>query len=181
MPRPQSAPINTEPASGGTRVDVVLYGDVAMAFVAPDVELLRAQLPAARAVPTFVSGAWLAVATVAGSEGPAVVGCARVEPTPIPFPDGRITAGTDADELLAGGLEVVEMVVDAMARGYGVGSMLLGVLPALARGGRAWMMLGGAERSALPFFVRHGWTPLGQHDDPIVLMAPGHPGRTAHH
>ena len=46
-------------------------GDVAMAFVAPDVELLRAQLPAARVVPTFVSGAWLAVATVAGSEGPA--------------------------------------------------------------------------------------------------------------
>jgi GNAT superfamily N-acetyltransferase len=106
-------------------------------------------LPAAHAVPTFVSGSWLAVATVSGSEGPAVVGCARVEPTPIPFPDGRITAGTDADELLAGGLEVVEMVVDAMARGYGVGSMLLGVLPALARGGRAWMMLGGAERSAL--------------------------------
>jgi GNAT superfamily N-acetyltransferase len=68
---------------------------------------------------------------------------------PDPFPDGRIAADTHADGLLAGGPEVVEMVVDPTARGYGVGSLLLGVLPALARGGRAWMMLGGAERSAL--------------------------------
>jgi GNAT superfamily N-acetyltransferase len=177
VPRPHSAPINTEPASGGTRVDVVLYGDVAMALVAPDLEPLRAQLSAARAVPSFVAGSWLVVATVDRGEGAVVVGCARAEPTPIPVPDGRVPSDLDANEWLAGGLEVVEVVVDAKARGYGVGSMLLGVLPALARDHRAWLVLDGAARAALPFLVRRGWTPLGQHADPIVLMAPAHPGR----
>ena len=177
MPRPQSAPITiTEPKSAGTRVDFVLYGDVAMALRAPDLEPLRAQRPVDRAVPSFVAGSWLVVATVDMGEGPVVVGCARVEPTPIPFPDGRVSNDLDADEWLAGGLEVVEVVVEATSRRYGVGSMLLGVLPALARDSRAWVLLDGAERSALPFFVRRGWTPLGQLDDPVVLMAPGHPG-----
>ena len=127
----------------------MLYGDAAMALVAPNLQLLRAHRPAQRPIPSFVAGSWLAVATVHGH----VVGCARVEPTPFPFPAsraevlGRLPADR-CDGWLAGGLELVELVVEAQARGYGVGSMLQAVLTALARDRRAWMVLDGAERAA---------------------------------
>ena len=64
-----------------------------------------------RPIPEFVAGSWLVVATVAGTP----VGCARVEPTPVPFPGERTCVVREmgsrhCDEWLAGGMELTELV-----------------------------------------------------------------------
>jgi GNAT superfamily N-acetyltransferase len=182
-PLPKPLPITADPEAGGTRVDVVLYGDIAMALVAPNLQALRTCRPVPRPIPSFVAGSWLAVATVHGQ----VVGCARVEPTPVPFPASRteVLGGLAADRCdgwLAGGLELVELAVDPEARGYGIGSMLQAVLAELARDRRAWVVLGGVERAAVPFFLRRGWTPPGCLDESapaVVLVAAAHPALNA--
>ena len=170
-------PVTKQP---GTRVDVVSYGDVAMAVVAPDLRPLRAHWPALRPIPSFVAGSWLVVASVERD----VIGCARVEPTPVPFPPARALAapglGLDrCDEWLAGGMEMVELIVHPQARGYGVGSLLEATARSASRDHRAWVSLAGEERAALPFFRRREWTPVtdahGRPTDPVLLLAPRHP------
>jgi len=162
------------------RLDVVLYADVAMAVVAPDLRPLRDRWAPSRPVPSFVPGSWLAVGTVGGH----IVGCARVEPTPIPFPPDRSGAARglradQRDEWLAGGTELVELLVDPAARGIGIGSMLHRAVRATARDQRAWMSLAGAERGALPFFLGRGWmsvTSAGVDvDGSVVLLPESHP------
>lgn len=164
----------------GTQLDILCYGDVAMAMVAPDLGALRSHWPARRPLPVFVAGAWLIVATVHR----VVVGCARVEPTPVPFPTDRpsIVTGLGIDqqnEWLSGGLELVELIVDPAARGYGVGSLLEATACSLAHEQRCWIALSGAEKAALPYFLRRGWAaaPAARSggNGPAVLLSPAHP------
>jgi GNAT superfamily N-acetyltransferase len=161
----------------------VLYGDVSMALLAPDVEPLRAHRPVLRPVPGFVAGSWLVVATVRGQQ----VGCARVEPTPVPFPGERAAVVREmglgrCDEWLAGGMELTELVVASEARGCGIGSLLLSVVPSLATDGRAWLELRGPERVAQPFFGRRDWAPASDGSAGVVVLLPAaHPAARAGH
>jgi len=163
------------PTSRPLRLDVVLYADVASHLVAPDLGGLRT------ARPEFVAGSWMAVASVAGE----VVGCARAEPTAIPFPDdGPARLGRDrCDGWLSGGLQLVELVVADGARRRGVGSLLASTVCAAARRGRVWTVLRGRELAALGFFLERGWVPvtdLDEHDvdgaGGVVLLSGTHAG-----
>lgn len=160
-------------------LDVVVYGHAA-ADAAPDLTRLRRLHPATRlGPPSATAGSWLAVASVRGR----VVGFARAERTPSPFPADhprRAVAralGVDrSDAWLAGGLELVELVVDPAVRGRGIGGSLQQTVrtPAVRR--RAWTALIGAETRAAAFFHRHGWSPVPGHGTgPVVLLAGEHP------
>ncbi|MBL8926700.1 MAG: GNAT family N-acetyltransferase [Pseudonocardia sp.] len=131
-------------------------------------------------MPDFVAGSWLIVATV----GHEIVGCARVEPTPTPFPVGRLDGVPELDadrrnEWLAGGTELVELVVHPAARGHGVGSLLEATARSAAREQRSWVVLTDVERAAVPFFLRRGWTPRAavtqDRSRPVVLLPSSHP------
>jgi GNAT superfamily N-acetyltransferase len=161
---------------------VVVYGDVGAATMGPDLSRLR-WIGAGRAAPApFAAGSWLAVASLHGR----VAGYARAERTPDPFPADHPRSaaarelGVDRrDEWLAGGLELVELVVDPAARRKGVGRALQSAAASPAVGRRAWTALASASPAATPFSVACGWARVTGPDRPCggaaVLLAPDHP------
>ena len=83
------------------------------------------------------------------------------------------------NEWLAGATELVELLVHPEARRHGVGSLLEATARSADGEQRSWVMLTGAERAALPFFQRRGWSPHGATADdssrPVVLLPAPHP------
>jgi GNAT superfamily N-acetyltransferase len=159
-------------------VDIVVHADVSVPYLDDDVRAAVDGLRGhAEPLGDFRDGSWFATASVRGE----VVGCARSVRSPgaapVVTPALRALGSDRYDEWLAGGLELLEVVVAADARLAGVGTALQRAVLTPARGRRAWAQLGDEERESGEWLRRNGWTPVSRDrwTGATVLLDPRHP------
>ncbi|MGW4896009.1 GNAT family N-acetyltransferase [Kitasatospora sp. NPDC004240] len=116
-----------------------------------------------------------------------LAGFATAWTTPDPFPtEGSYRHAREGlgdhrvHQLLGGALKIDELAVHPDHAGQGLGTALLNATTEAAPDGRSWLFTVAADGGPLPFYLRHGWTPI-THPAPtaaglLVMLGPHHPG-----